>query len=613
MAIRPEEAHWFELYVPREQTVYAVEALANTNLVQLEIDPVHRASLDLRQLKESIYQYRKLGQCYLNYLPEADQYSTAFESTPDEEAQKALARLQAYCKEIDAILEEIHVLGSKLDNLLLLKEYLISLESERDILAAIAHHSEFLFKAIYACPHHCCLAEDDEVNVSLSQVSYGENHDFYLVADTPDRQTLITDFFKSSNCILIDIPQWLAADQIEQETQLLQEINSLTEELNALRSRLDQFSGNADAGRAISNLELLAWYVEHAKETSFEKKLCHITGWSSSKDPKTLQKALDKDNIHSIVRFSKPPMGTKPPVSTKQSWWAQPFQIFTSMLGTPGHAEVDPGVVLPFIVPLLFGYMFPDVVHGLVLMLVSLLLFKHWPAGRFLIPCGLVASLFGLIFGEVLGLHGVLTPLWIQPLENPIAIMLVPIVFGVMLMLLGLVFNAVEAWWRGEFKLWALTDAPVLMLYASALVAVFYSAALWITAISLVWYVVGSIPIVRQNPLYSMAAAMGHLFQSIFELFVNTISFLRVGAFALAHAALTSGIMELVGQVDNLALRLTLLVILHIVFIALEAFIVFVQTTRLVLFEFFIRFLHAEGRVFRPMEQPHFSHTGKRS
>jgi V/A-type H+-transporting ATPase subunit I len=38
--------------------------------------------------------------------------------------------------------------------------------------------------------------------------------------------------------------------------------------------------------------------------------------------------------------------------------------------------------------------------------------------------------------------------------------------------------------------------------------------------------------------------------------------------------------------------------------IVLEGLVVFVQTTRLVLFEFFVHFLRAEGRLFRPMAGP---------
>ncbi|TNF91834.1 MAG: hypothetical protein EP297_14930 [Gammaproteobacteria bacterium] len=605
MTFRPEEAHWFELYVPHEQTVYAVEALANTNLVELEIDPIHKASLDLRVLKETIYQFRKLEKRYSQYWPAPDHFPTAFESTPDEEARKGLAILADLGVKLDLILHEKNDLVQKLENLLLLKEYLISLEGEKEILASIAHHTEFLFKAIYACPHHCCLAEDDEVDVSLSQVSFGESHDFYLIADTPARQGTISEFFSSSNCICIDVPEWLAVDQLEQEVQLLQEIESVRLDIKRLEQQLNQYKNDTEAGQAVSNLELLSWYVEHAKETSFEKKLCHITGWSSTNDSRMLQKALDRDNIHSIIRFSRPPIGTHPPVTTMYSWWSRPFQLFTSMMGTPGHEEVDPSIVLPFIVPLLFGYMFPDVGHGLMLVVAGLLLYKRWPAGRFLVPCGLVAILFGIIFGEIFGIEGVLTPIWMHPLDDPIAIMLVPLAFGFFLMLLGLVFNGIEAWWRAEFRSWILTDAAVLTLYASALVAVIYTDALWVTIFSLIWYVIGSFLLIKYDPFSSIIAALGHLLQSIFELFINTISFLRVGAFALAHAALTSGLIELLSNIDNAMIHILMLVIFHLVFVVVEGFIVFVQTTRLVLFEFFIRFLRAEGRVFKAMDRPH--------
>ena len=42
----------------------------------------------------------------------------------------------------------------------------------------------------------------------------------------------------------------------------------------------------------------------------------------------------------------------------------------------------------------------------------------------------------------------------------------------------------------------------------------------------------------------------------------------------------------------------------NLVILGLEGLIVGIQTTRLVLFEFFVRFLHAEGRPFRPLKPP---------
>jgi V/A-type H+-transporting ATPase subunit I len=47
-----------------------------------------------------------------------------------------------------------------------------------------------------------------------------------------------------------------------------------------------------------------------------------------------------------------------------------------------------------------------------------------------------------------------------------------------------------------------------------------------------------------------------------------------------------------------------MLVVGNLVIIALEGLVVSIQTTRLVLFEFFNRFLRGNGRVFRPVPAP---------
>jgi V/A-type H+-transporting ATPase subunit I len=42
----------------------------------------------------------------------------------------------------------------------------------------------------------------------------------------------------------------------------------------------------------------------------------------------------------------------------------------------------------------------------------------------------------------------------------------------------------------------------------------------------------------------------------------------------------------------------------NVLIIALEGLVVSIQTTRLLLFEFFVRFLRGEGRPFRPLSAP---------
>jgi V/A-type H+-transporting ATPase subunit I len=99
-------------------------------------------------------------------------------------------------------------------------------------------------------------------------------------------------------------------------------------------------------------------------------------------------------------------------------------------------------------------------------------------------------------------------------------------------------------------------------------------------------------------------AALAELVERLLQILINTLSFARVGAFALAHAGLSSAIVALVAASDNIVVKAVVLVAGNVIVLALETMVVSIQTTRLVLFEFFTRFLTAEGRIFRPLPAP---------
>ena len=91
---------------------------------------------------------------------------------------------------------------------------------------------------------------------------------------------------------------------------------------------------------------------------------------------------------------------------------------------------------------------------------------------------------------------------------------------------------------------------------------------------------------------------------SALELVLNTLSFLRVGAFALAHAALSTAVFGIATGISDPVLYMFVLVMGNVFIITLEGLVAFVQTTRLILFEFFVRFLKAQGRKFQPTASP---------
>ena len=102
----------------------------------------------------------------------------------------------------------------------------------------------------------------------------------------------------------------------------------------------------------------------------------------------------------------------------------------------------------------------------------------------------------------------------------------------------------------------------------------------------------------------ALLTSIAELVERLLQILINTLSFARVGAFALAHAGLSSAIVALMDASGNIVAKALVLVAGNVLVLVLEVMVVSIQTTRLVLFEFFTRFLTAEGRIFHPLPAP---------
>jgi len=600
MALRPVQARWFETYVPRDQTVRATGVLADTGVVQLELDPRLDEMPDLDRLRFFLDRFTALAAEHGDDLPAGVAHPTALIGDSAHIANLALHRLRVWSAQADFVREHLAQLRAEHDHLLLLAECLEAMHPAGLDLEGVFRETRFLCKCLFACPNGHELTP--ELRGVVERVAHGPRHVFLYFVGAPEQRELVSRLVVEAECEQVGIPAWLSGDHAQQKRMLLAQLALKAQEIAALDARLLALRKDAQMAEARANAETLRWYLEHTAHTLGEHKLCHVTGWTTCADPQRLQQALHEAGIEAMVRFPDPPADAAAPVALLDAWWARPFQPLVRMWGTPGSTEVDPSGLLAVVVPLLFGYMFPDIGHGLTLALFAAVFAKRWPQIRFLLPCGLSAMFFGLLFGDIFGFDDLIPALWLKPLDNPLLVMGVPLLFGMALMLLGLVFSGVAAAWRGELRAWLWLDGAVLLLYASALLGLFAPRAFWLAPLGLIQYFVGTL-VLERDPR-ALPGALGQLLLSTFELAMNTLSFVRVGAFALGHAALSLAIMTLASGVEHpLAVALVLL-LGNLFSLVLEGLLVYVQTTRLVLFEFFTRFLREEGQLFRPLRRP---------
>ncbi|NIR61320.1 MAG: hypothetical protein GWO02_18375 [Gammaproteobacteria bacterium] len=602
MPLRTQASNWFETYVPHHQTVYALEVLAGRGDVELEADPELGAQLDVSRLQPALLELDRLALRCGERWPERELCPTPLPQAPEDTAAQAIEVVRAWCEEIETLDERMRALGEQRAQLELLEELIAGDAQARATLASLAEAGGLLYKRLLACPPGTDITP--RVEGLLETVIERPRHRFVIIVAPPDERERIDSALADETCRIVEVPAWLAGDPEAVERRLAERVAALEQEIDALRARIERRRDDHRLVESLGELELLRWYAAQAPQVGAEERLCHVTGWTSEPEPGVLAKALRRAGIEAIVRFALPPGETEAPARAPQTWTGRLFEAYIGMYGTPGRDEVEPSGLLVVIVPLLYGYMFPDVGHGLVLLAVTAALYWRWPAGRFLIPCALSAIVFGFVFGEVFGSEAVVPALWTHPLENPLQVLLAPLLIGVALILLGFALAGLQARWRGELGAWLLADGAVPALYATLLAGIVHREALYLAALALLWYAAGNLWLYRRRPVEGLSVSLARLGKALFQLALNTISFARVGAFALAHAGFSEAVTLAVAAVGHPVPHGVLFVLGHGLLIGLEALVVFVQTTRLVFFEFFLRFLKAEGRGLVPLHPP---------
>ena len=251
---------------------------------------------------------------------------------------------------------------------------------------------------------------------------------------------------------------------------------------------------------------------------------------------------------------------------------------------------------------------------GAVLLAIGLLLRKRVPVFGLLVPYGTMAIVFGFLFGSIFSNEELIPALWMHPIDYPAKVMGIAIGFGACILTLGLLLDALGAFWRRRLLFWLATRGGILAAYLGLVTAgAGYLGAIGPVAAALglnlmwlgfAWFIVGTVLTSHHNKLLEIPKAIGELLESMLQIAVNTVSFVRVGAFALAHAGLSAAVMGMAAATGGGLGWLLVMILGNALVIALEGLIVSIQTTRLLLFEFFIRFLTAEGRQLRPLIGP---------
>ncbi len=316
------------------------------------------------------------------------------------------------------------------------------------------------------------------------------------------------------------------------------------------------------------------------------------------------------------------------PTKLKNNIIFSPFEELVKMYGIPSYNEIDPTIFFAISYMLLFGAMFGDLGQGLIIFLAGILVgrTKNKNYGGILTRLGIASMLFGIVYDSFFGYEHVISKFipwfnYIRPIENINAVLTTSIFIGIVLLTISLVFSIINKLNRNDVKegIFGRNGVAGLVLFSSLIliaIEILMDIVLLPRWLLITFAIVSIALIIVREPLANLILGKRPLYHSgkgeyyvesgfdIFETFLsilsNSISFIRVGAFALNHVGLFIAFHTMAHIIGNVAGDISMFIIGNVIVIVLEGLIVFIQGLRLVYYEMFSKYYEGEGILFEP-------------
>ena len=618
---------------------------AGLNEYNQSIQKVERSLADLNTLtnqlikeKSSFFSIFKLPQTTRTPVT-AENWQTLLEETN----QKILTLK----KETDDLNEALSSLQEKTEQLNHIKNMLQRLKIMDADLAAI-EDLKLIYVAVASVPTKNFSGLETALTgypIFINRCSITKQESFMCLALPAKHQADIEKILRTYHAEIFNIPKELPHDvnealkevnkqtkeSTDKEKGICDSLNKLGEENKDNIASLKETSENIltllQAERKILQSGHLATVRGFVPQKKFQELNEKVTGMLEGKV---------------LVLKNEVPESADPPTKIKHNRFIRPFEELTKLYGLPHYDEVDPTPLMAITFPIIFGLMFGDLGHGLILLFGGLTVGYLIKGNRamknvcyIMAACGLGASIAGIVFGEAFGQPLPWGPLWINPTENPTVNVFTFIIFslfvGVIQITSGIVLEMANFALKHQYADALLTSGPKIAFYFGGvylIVAYQLNFGAWLSG-PILWPLLAFIVLVVGKPLYLKATKpaishssehseqdtlSGRLFEGgdlVTRLLSNTISYSRILALLMAHWALllvtytVAGLVNPTGSTSLLTFALSGVVIVfgNIFVLALEGLIVFIHTLRLHFYEWFSKFYAGTGVEFHPFKQ----------
>lgn len=485
----------------------------------------------------------------------------------------------------------------------------------------------------------------DDLNAIFVQSTRNENYVYgcYFVANVDASR--VDTVFNSLHFERISIPSAYIGTPEQACEELQKEIDQVQEEMKDLDQKIEklmkshapQLIGAQKKLESMSNnfdVRKLAARIDQGEDDEKEEYYI-LCGWMGEDDVKKFLKESEKDDrVFVVVEEDREKFFGEPPTKLKNPKFFKPFEMFIRMYGLPASDEMDPTIFVALTYTFIFGAMFGDVGQGLCLFVFGGLLYliKKINLAGIISIAGLFSTFFGFMFGSLFGFENILEARWLRPVEAMTdlpfigqlnTVFVVAIAFGMALNILVMIFNVVNAAKKHDLEnlLFSHNGLAGLVFYGFlVLTIVLYMTGHKVPGNVMMAVFLG-VPVllfVFKEPLGNLVEkrhkkmeegkvmffvqAFFELFETMLSYFSNTISYVRIGAFAVSHAAMMEVVLMLSGATEG-STNWIVFVLGNILVCGLEGLVVGIQVLRLEYYEMFSRFYRGTGREFKPFNR----------
>lgn len=348
--------------------------------------------------------------------------------------------------------------------------------------------------------------------------------------------------------------------------------------------------------------------------------------WVPSEKTEWIVSVIEKAAEHKCaVSVTEPLFEGTPPTLLSNPPVMKPFEKLIRVYGLPSYYEFDPTAIMFVTFPLLFGMMYGDLGHGILLLLLSSLwmfaarrsdknMFRQYQAlSVIVLISSLYSIMFGLLYGEFFGME--FPALWHNPVKDMLDFVKMVMVVAVAHTSLGLSFNFFNLWRNKKYIRSFLQIIWILFYIGGTLFMLLYlfiqqpnlfsqnvkNAFLMLCIIPGCALIVGQIivSIVEDGHLVQ---AVVSLFELLLEYTMHLLSYARILGMAAAHIVISKVILGITGS--GMSSFLLAVGVSFVLIIVVETFICSLQTLRLHWVEWFYIFYEGKGVAFEPLVLP---------